>query len=564
MNSLHRQLTCVFTMALLLLLSGVSMDARSAASPQHGSTPTGSGQSGLHDAIRELLGALGQPDAQVEGVIAQAVGSKIYINIGSDAGVRVGDEFDIVSRTVVIKDPISGQVIGEEREVVGRLRVVSVQTKMATCSLLEGKAEQKNAEGEFNRVLPPLTPKKRRASIGAMDLERGAGVSESALTAAIRDLAPQSGWLELTTVARADFELQAQTRKAENGCTIALIVINRETAEVVDRAEALYRTGYSAAQLGFKSAVATKLVNTIPIGPAKAALQKIGTVEVVGDALFIPKAGARGEVAWVFPDGRIVIASRRDLSRREHHNQLKVAWTTVVKEIASVTADVKTDKAHEYFLDLAEYYTAAPQQFQSLYVQLPDAFQGWTLSWPAGGSSWAILLEGPASSGWAEVFLDEQRIKKASREEATSADLSGLQFGEHSFKSGRYRHRTWMLIDAYFAEPEGKIVLYDQANQPVSKRAVFSRPISSLSLPVPPGLARRGTSGEEGPAGAAGIDSVQLQRDLSMARNYFRANLHSSALDYCQRVIDAAPDSPEAAEARELIKQIKAAMGGGH
>ncbi|HEU5249732.1 MAG TPA: hypothetical protein VFW15_07070, partial [Thermoanaerobaculia bacterium] len=69
----------------------------------------------------------GASDASgVAGKIAKAVGSTLYVNIGSEAGVKEGDEFEVTRSGEVIKDPDPGEVLGANETRVGRIRINAV------------------------------------------------------------------------------------------------------------------------------------------------------------------------------------------------------------------------------------------------------------------------------------------------------------------------------------------------------------------------------------------------------------------------------------------------------
>jgi len=69
----------------------------------------------------------GASDASgVAGKIAKVVGSTLYVNVGSEAGVKEGDEFTVVRPGEVIKDPDTGEVLGANESTVGRVRITAV------------------------------------------------------------------------------------------------------------------------------------------------------------------------------------------------------------------------------------------------------------------------------------------------------------------------------------------------------------------------------------------------------------------------------------------------------
>ena len=66
-------------------------------------------------------------------------GSKeVTINAGEDTGVQVGDTFDLMHITGVVKDPETGEVLRVKSTKVGRVKVKEVQKKFAVADLIEG------------------------------------------------------------------------------------------------------------------------------------------------------------------------------------------------------------------------------------------------------------------------------------------------------------------------------------------------------------------------------------------------------------------------------------------
>jgi curli biogenesis system outer membrane secretion channel CsgG len=75
----------------------------------------------------------------VKGKIASVEGGKILINLGSDAGVKVGDTFGVYRMGKQIKDPDSGEVLGAEEEQIGELKVVAVKgARLSECVMVSG------------------------------------------------------------------------------------------------------------------------------------------------------------------------------------------------------------------------------------------------------------------------------------------------------------------------------------------------------------------------------------------------------------------------------------------
>lgn len=70
----------------------------------------------------------GASDASgVAGKIAKSSGGAIYLNVGAEAGIKEGDEFDVFRAGEVIKDPDTGEVLGANDVKVGRIKVTAVR-----------------------------------------------------------------------------------------------------------------------------------------------------------------------------------------------------------------------------------------------------------------------------------------------------------------------------------------------------------------------------------------------------------------------------------------------------
>lgn len=72
------------------------------------------------------LGGAGDASG-VAGKIAKAEGGAIYVNVGSEAGVKEGDEYNVFRVGEVIKDPDTGEVLGANEVKVGRIKILAVR-----------------------------------------------------------------------------------------------------------------------------------------------------------------------------------------------------------------------------------------------------------------------------------------------------------------------------------------------------------------------------------------------------------------------------------------------------
>jgi hypothetical protein len=96
------------------------------------------GQTIIGEAVKGAVTQLGQNlDAkaaslphtavQINGVVADATGNTIIINVGSKAGVRVGDRLSVSRVTRVIKDPVTGKPLRSVADPVGQIQITSVE-----------------------------------------------------------------------------------------------------------------------------------------------------------------------------------------------------------------------------------------------------------------------------------------------------------------------------------------------------------------------------------------------------------------------------------------------------
>ncbi len=74
----------------------------------------------------------------VEGVIAAVDGGQIILNVGSRAGVRVGDQLEVSRVTKEIKDPTTGNVIRRLATGVGVVKATDVDDSSAICTPVSG------------------------------------------------------------------------------------------------------------------------------------------------------------------------------------------------------------------------------------------------------------------------------------------------------------------------------------------------------------------------------------------------------------------------------------------
>jgi Uncharacterized protein involved in formation of curli polymers len=88
----------------------------------------------VNDLARQLdtaAQAVPMKTVSIDGLVADATGDSIVINVGSRAGVRVGDHLQVRRPTREIRDPASGKVIRRVEESVGDLAITEVDDSSA-------------------------------------------------------------------------------------------------------------------------------------------------------------------------------------------------------------------------------------------------------------------------------------------------------------------------------------------------------------------------------------------------------------------------------------------------
>ena len=78
----------------------------------------------------------------VEGQVAAVDSGQIIINVGAKAGVKVGDQFDVLRVTKEIKDPATGNVLRRLTTTVGVIKATDVDDVSAICTAVSGSGFQ--------------------------------------------------------------------------------------------------------------------------------------------------------------------------------------------------------------------------------------------------------------------------------------------------------------------------------------------------------------------------------------------------------------------------------------
>ncbi|HKF48507.1 MAG TPA: CsgG/HfaB family protein [Terracidiphilus sp.] len=79
---------------------------------------------------------------QIDGLVASVDGGQIVLNVGAKAGVKVGDQLEVVRVTKEIKDPSTGAVIRRLTSSIGMIKATDVDDASAVCAPVSGSGFQ--------------------------------------------------------------------------------------------------------------------------------------------------------------------------------------------------------------------------------------------------------------------------------------------------------------------------------------------------------------------------------------------------------------------------------------
>ncbi|MCC6128690.1 MAG: hypothetical protein IT186_02080 [Acidobacteria bacterium] len=106
----------------------------------------------MEPVVKKLAESLGKKSLATSGLggagdasgivakVARVEGSLLYINAGSEAGVKEGEEYDVYRGGDVIKDPDTGEILGVNETKIGRVKITGVKgPRLSTVTVLAGQ-----------------------------------------------------------------------------------------------------------------------------------------------------------------------------------------------------------------------------------------------------------------------------------------------------------------------------------------------------------------------------------------------------------------------------------------
>ena len=94
----------------------------------------------VQDAVSKIIGSIGGSWKGV--VIKVSPDNKVTINGGENAGIVLGDVFQIVRKGEEMKDPETGETLGTEETVLGEIKITDIKPKYSIGDIISGTGMQ--------------------------------------------------------------------------------------------------------------------------------------------------------------------------------------------------------------------------------------------------------------------------------------------------------------------------------------------------------------------------------------------------------------------------------------
>lgn len=91
---------------------------------------------------QQSAAAAGARNIEIEGLVATVEGGTVVINVGSAAGVQVGDTFEVQRVLREVRDPQTKEVLDVVTQPVGTMKVATVREKISTGAMTGGPAKE--------------------------------------------------------------------------------------------------------------------------------------------------------------------------------------------------------------------------------------------------------------------------------------------------------------------------------------------------------------------------------------------------------------------------------------
>lgn len=96
----------------------------------------------LFNAVQEVVEQVTEVLTDINplsGLVMKVSGKKVYINVGANQGVNVGDIYVIYREGEALVDPTTGDILGVEEDEIGSMKVTEVMPKYCVATLKKAK-----------------------------------------------------------------------------------------------------------------------------------------------------------------------------------------------------------------------------------------------------------------------------------------------------------------------------------------------------------------------------------------------------------------------------------------
>jgi curli biogenesis system outer membrane secretion channel CsgG len=100
----------------------------------------------MHPAVEKVVEQISVKVGDLSTLVAKGKVIKVseagvYINIGANYGVQLGDVFEVIRKGEELVDPDTGLSLGAEEEKVGTIEVIKIEEKYAVCKIVSGEPQ---------------------------------------------------------------------------------------------------------------------------------------------------------------------------------------------------------------------------------------------------------------------------------------------------------------------------------------------------------------------------------------------------------------------------------------
>jgi len=325
-----------------------------------------------------------------------------------------------------------------------------------------------------------------------------------------------------------------QTKTADRGVQIALALVELKSGRTVSQTEGLHRTAVTAADLGLKAALVVDLKTSVDLNALSAAAKEAGTVRRVEGALVFPSVGAKGHLAVVYSNGKMVVAQQSALSAVRDVDALKetaIFLCGMIREVRSEDSEEENKQprpaarkrngpvrevqadARDCVTMQSRVFTGEPPTYRQIsFHNLPSCDYIFTIpdcelrearlsaiigvNWQCSGywhDNWLenrfydLSIDGKNVIDGKQLLADKQRARIGRDVTSILKSITGLcRSGEHSFVVTSHEHEGSRVILQFLlmAPANVWVTIRDKANNPVGTLSGTGGLTSELEMPV--------------------------------------------------------------------------------